>query len=49
MSNEKTKKTNLEKLKVFLKNNEEVDFRKADLLHTPNLKIYKLIEFKDDD
>lgn len=49
MSNEKTKKTNLEKLKVFLKNNEEVDFRKADLLHTPNLKKYKWIEFKDED
>ncbi|NEO14792.1 MAG: hypothetical protein F6J98_07650 [Moorea sp. SIO4G2] len=39
----------LKKLKIFLQKNSEVDFRKADLLHTPNLKKYKWIKFKDED
>lgn len=49
MSNENIKSTDFKKLNTFLKNNKEVDFRKADLLHTPNLKKYEWVKFEDED
>ena len=49
MDNKNTKSTDLKKLNTFLKKNKEVDFRKADLLHTPNLKKYEWVKFEDED
>ena len=49
MNNKNTKSTDLKKLNTFLKKNKEIDSRKADLLHIPNLKKYEWIKFEDED
>ena len=46
MSNEKS--IDFQKLNDFLKENKAVDFRKADLLHTPNIDKYKWVGLEDE-